>query len=79
MLGPGRRKVLDKHATVLDPDLEAALSAIEAGHASCDAVAVATGLSASIAATALARLELLGYLTCSSLGNYSRSLSRSKL
>lgn len=79
MLGPGRRKLLGKPTTALDPDLEAALSAVEAGHASCDAVAIAANLSAPAAATALARLELLGYVTCSSLGHYSRTLSRSNL
>jgi DNA processing protein len=78
MLGPGRKQ-LDRPASALDPDLEAALTAVEAGHASCDAVSTTTGLSAPVAAAALARLELLGYLSCSSVGNYSRSLSRSKL
>jgi DNA processing protein len=73
MLGPGRKQ-LEPKAPTLDPDLEAALTAVEAGHSSCDAVATATGLSGGAAAAALARLELLGYLTCSSLGTYSRTL-----
>jgi len=73
MLGPGRHRVLDKRTPALDSDLEAALLAVEAGHASCDAVAIATGLPAPTAAAALARLELLGYLACSSVGNYSRT------
>lgn len=73
MLGPGRKQ-LEPKAPTLDPDLEAALAAVESGHSSCDAVATVTGLSAPTAAAALARLELLGYLTCSSLGTYSRTL-----
>lgn len=73
MLGPGRKR-LEPKAPTLDPDLEATLAAVESGHSSCDAVATATGLSAPSAAAALARLELLGYLTCSSLGTYSRTL-----
>ncbi len=79
MLGPGRRRVPDNRTAALKPDLESALAAVESGHSGCDAVANATGLSAPAAASALARLELLGYLTCSSVGNYSRTLSRSNL
>ncbi len=73
MLGPGRKQ-LEPKAPTLDPDLEAALAAVESGHSSCDAVATATGLSAATTAAALARLELLGYLTCSNVGTYSRTL-----
>lgn len=73
MLGPGR-KPINHSGPELDPDLEAALAAVEAGESSCDAVAAATGLSAPTAAAALARLELMGYLTCSSTGAYSRTL-----
>jgi len=73
MLGPGHKQLKPK-APTLGPDLEAALTAVESGHSSCDAVATATGLSGSTTAAALARLELLGYLTCSSLGTYSRTL-----
>jgi DNA processing protein len=73
MLGPGRKR-LEPKAPTLDPHLEAALTAVESGHSSCDAVATATGLSGPAAASALARLELLGYLTCSSVGTYSRTL-----
>jgi DNA processing protein len=76
LLGPGCRK-LEPARPSLDPDLEAALAAVEAGNSTCDAVATATGLSAPAAAAALARLELLGYLTCSNLGTYLRTLSSS--
>jgi predicted Rossmann fold nucleotide-binding protein DprA/Smf involved in DNA uptake len=76
LLGPGRTK---KEPTRPDlaPDLEAVLVAVEAGNSPCDAVATATGLSGPAAAAALSRLELLGYLTCSSLGTYLRTLSSS--
>jgi DNA processing protein len=73
MLGPGRGKI-EHSGPDLDPDLEATLAAVEAGESSCDAVATASGLSGPRAAAALARLELLGYLTCSSVGTYSRTL-----
>jgi DNA processing protein len=73
MLGPGRRRLHD-HGPELDANLQAALAAVEESHSSCDAVATATGLSAAAAAAALARLELLGYLTCSNVGIYMRTL-----
>ena len=73
MLGPGRRPI-EPAVPQLDQALEGVLIAVEAGHSSCDAVAAATGLPGPAAAAALARLELLGYLTCSSLGTYSRTL-----
>lgn len=76
MLGPGCRP-LERSAPTLDPDLEAALAAVEAGETTCDGVAAATGLPGPAAASALSRLELLGYLTYSSLGTYSRTLGSS--
>ena len=47
---------------------------VEGGEESCDAVAAKLDLSGPDAAAALARLELLGYVTCSSMGVYSRTL-----
>jgi DNA processing protein len=73
MLGVGVRKV-DRCGPPLDPGLAAALTAVEADAQTCDAVASALGLSGAEAATALARLELLGYVACSALGVYSRTL-----
>jgi DNA processing protein len=73
MLGPGRKQI-EHRGPQLDPTLESVLTAVESGHSSCDAVATATNLPGPIAASALARLELLGYLTCSSVGTYSRTL-----
>jgi DNA processing protein len=76
LLGPGCPKIEPARPS-LDPDLEAALAAVEAGSSTCDAVAVASGLSGPAAAAALSRLELLGHLTCSNLGTYLRTLSSS--
>lgn len=76
MLGPGRRR-LHHTGPSLDPQLEAVLAAVEAGESTCDAVATATGLSGPAAAAALARLEMLGYLNCSSVGTYTRTLTPS--
>ncbi len=73
MLGPGRRLELPDPVAALDPELQAVLTAIEAGESTCDAVATATGLSGGSAAAALARLELFGYISCSNLGTYSRT------
>jgi DNA processing protein len=76
LLGPGRKKI-EPASPDLEPDLETVLDAVEAGNSTCDAVATATGLSGPAAAAALSRLELLGYLTCSNLGTYLRTLSPS--
>lgn len=76
LLGPGR-KPLEPATPDLDPDLAHALAAVEAGHCTCDAVATATGVAGPAAAAALSRLELLGYLTCTNLGTYLRTLSPS--
>jgi DNA processing protein len=73
MLGAGATQ-LDRGGPALDPSLAEALSAVEAGESSCDGVAAALGLSGAEAAAALARLELLGYVTCSPVGIYSRTL-----
>jgi DNA processing protein len=73
MLGPGR-KLLAHSGPDLDPRLQAVLAAVEAGESTCDAVATATGIPGPAAAAALSHLELLGYLACSNLGNYSRTL-----
>jgi DNA processing protein len=73
MLGPGRRPAAPQ-GPGLDPALEAALAAVEAGESTCDAVATATGLSGPAVAAALARLEMLGYLRCSNVGSYTRTL-----
>ena len=76
MLGPGC-KPINHTAPSLDPDLEAVLGAVESGESTCDGVATAAGISGPSAAAALAHLELLGYLACSDLGTYSRTLAPS--
>ena len=73
MLGAGVKRI-DRVAPALDQSLAEVLAAVEMGENSCDGVAAALGLSGPDAATALSRLELLGYVTCSTMGLYSRTL-----
>jgi DNA processing protein len=73
MLGPGARRS-EQTGPPLDQGLAEVLAAVEAGEGGCDGVAAALGLSGPAAAAALARLELLGYLTCSAVGTYTRTL-----
>jgi DNA processing protein len=73
MLGAGATQ-LDRGGPALEQRLSDVLVAVEAGESSCDGVAAALGLSGPQAATALAHLESLGYLTCSAMGAYSRTL-----
>ena len=75
MLGPGRRLPAPV-GPELDSRLQAVLAAVEAGKNTCDAVAVEVEIPGPAAAGALSRLELLGYLHCSSLGTYSRTLRK---
>jgi DNA processing protein len=73
MLGVGVR-LLDRSGPALDASLAAVLAAVEAGESSCDGVAAALDLPGPEAAAALSRLELLGYVACSNVGLYSRTL-----
>ena len=73
MLGAGARR-LDRSGPALDPALSPVLDAVESGADTCDVAAAALGLTGPEAAAALARLELLGYVTCSTMGVYSRTL-----
>lgn len=73
MLGAGATR-LDRSGPALDSRLAEVLTTVEAGESSCDAVAAVLDLSGPDAAAALARLELLGYVTCSTVGTYSRTL-----
>jgi DNA processing protein len=70
---PGARR-LTRHGPALDPTLAAALAAVESGATTCDAVASSLDLTGPEAAAALARLELHGYLTCSTMGVYTRTM-----
>ena len=73
MLGPGAKRI-ERAGAALDPRLATVLAAVEMGETGCDGVAAAVGLSGPDAAAALARLELLGYVACSTVGVYSRTL-----
>jgi DNA processing protein len=73
MLGPGAKRI-ERVGAALDSRLAAVLAAVEMGEGGCDGVAAAIGLSGPDTAAALARLELLGYVTCSTMGAYSRTL-----
>lgn len=73
MLGVGVKRVA-RTGPSLNRRLAEVLAAVEGGAADCDSVAVTLGTPAAETAAALTRLELLGYLTCSSLGLYSRTL-----
>ncbi len=70
--GVGRRSV-ELPGASLDPELSRVLELVETGHATCDSVAVALEVTPSQAATALARLELLGYAGSDATGRYTRS------
>jgi DNA processing protein len=73
MLGAGATRI-DRSGPVLDKGLADVLTAVEMGESSCDGVGAALGLSGPDAAAALSRLELLGYVACSAMGAYSRTL-----
>ncbi len=73
MLGPGAIRT-GRVGPPLDPALATVLAAVEAGQGTCDGVAASLGVPAPETAAALARLEVLGYLTCSLMGVYSRTL-----
>jgi len=73
MLGVGATRI-ERTGPALDASLVTVLATVEGGEDSCDAVAATLGLSGPEAAAALARLELLGYVTCSQMGVYSRTL-----
>jgi DNA processing protein len=73
MLGPGVASV-SRIGPPLDAELAEALSALEGCYdGTCDSVASELALSGQAAAVLLARLELLGYAECSTLGVYSRT------
>jgi DNA processing protein len=73
MLGPGVRKA-ERVGADLDTRLRAVLGAVERGAETSDAIAAALELSGAEAASALATLEALGYVSCSLVGVYSRTL-----
>lgn len=73
MLGPGVRKA-ERAGPQLEPALFDVLEAVERGEETCDAIAAELDLGGAVASSALATLEALGYVTCSLVGVYSRTL-----
>jgi DNA processing protein len=73
MLGPGVRRA-ERTGPALELRLLNALEAVEAGAETCDAIAARLDLTGAEAASALATLEALGYVSCSLVGVYSRTL-----
>jgi DNA processing protein len=73
MLGPGVREV-ERTGPALSPAQSRVLEAIEEGEEACDAIAARLDLSGAEVAADLATLEALGYVTCSLVGSYSRTL-----
>jgi DNA processing protein len=73
MLGPGVRRA-ERSGPDLTPELQRVLAALEGGEETCDAIAARLDLGGAEAASALATLEALGYVRCSLVGVYSRSL-----
>jgi DNA processing protein len=71
LFGVGARPP-DRVGPPLDPELRRVLDLVEAGASTVDRVAIDGGLTASAAAIALARLELLGYVCAGSLGGFAR-------
>jgi DNA processing protein len=72
MLGPGVRAA-ERVGAALEPRLLGVLTAVERGEETSDAVAAAFDVSPAQAASDLATLEVLGYLSCSLVGVYSRT------
>lgn len=73
MLGPGVRR-LERAGPALETVHLDLLEAVERGAGTADAIAAALDLSGAEAAAALASLEALGYVSCSGIGVYSRTL-----
>jgi DNA processing protein len=72
VLGPGQTQVRGV-GPELEPELREAMASVEAGARTCDSVAIGLGLDGTAAAVALARLELLGYVTGDATGRYERT------
>jgi DNA processing protein len=73
MLGPGVRTA-ERAGPMVARELLGVLEAVERGEQTCDDVAAQLDFSGADAAAALATLEALGYVTCSLVGVYSRTL-----
>jgi DNA processing protein len=75
MLGAGARR-MERTGSPLTSRLSTALAAVEGGSDTCDEVAAALDLAGGEAAALLTELEALGYVSCSSVGVYSRTSLR---
>ena len=74
LLGPGQgspRPAADE--ANLEPELARALAAVDAGAATGDEVARASGLDGGAALSALTRLEIAGFVSCDGAGRYERT------
>ena len=72
LLGAGARQVR-RAGPPVEPELAAVLAALEAGHASADAIVSEHGGDPRSVAMALVRLELLGYARADPFGRYART------
>jgi hypothetical protein len=75
MLGPGAGPI-ERLGPPVGPLAGEVLRALEGGEDTCEAIAAALDLGAGAAAATLADLEADGYVTCSTLGVYVRTLLR---
>lgn len=73
MLGPGVRAV-ERVGPEIGSDFRTVLGVIERGEETCDGIASQLSLGGADVAAALATLEALGYVSCSLVGVYSRTL-----
>ena len=73
MLGAGAKRI-DRGGPALDRALADVLTAVERGRAPATASPPPSASRVPTPRSALARLELLGYVTCSTIGTYSRTL-----
>lgn len=73
MLGAGARRI-ERSGPALELVQLSVLAALETGAETCDAIAAELGLSGAAAAAALADLEAHGYVSCSLVGAYTRTL-----
>lgn len=78
LLGPGAERLVFRGAA-LEPLLAEVLDLVEGGGATVDRIAVDCGIDAGEAAVALARLELLGYVSAGPLGGFERTGGRHRL
>jgi DNA processing protein len=73
IFGPGQGRPR-RTGPPLSPIAAAALCAVESGEVTSDAVSAAIDVSGAEAAAALADLEAAGYVSCSLLGTYARTM-----